>query len=1112
MNTRKRILSILLCIAMVFSYGGYTPLAAGEDESNEGPGYRLDNLNSAIEEMTGETSDSNDAADPFISYVVVENENVNQGEEQFVLIGLNAGDAQGVVLNYQNDTTGEGYSVAADTYDSESALFKINTSDITQGVYTLKSVEVIYSDRTVMLDIQETGISAVFGVGEQAEANPDGVIVSEGEDEISSLVITDADGNEISAEDFSEALSGEEITETDIGVGSKKGKIVIVLDPGHGGSDSGATRTWNGVTYMEKTLNLKITQYCKAELDKYDTAEVYMTRNSDVYLSLAERTAYANSVGADVLISFHNNSASRESANGANVYYPNDNYRPEFNVTGKELATTIENKLVALGLYNGGIHTRTSDDPSFSEYLYPDGSTSDYYGIIRGAKGYGFPGLIIEHAFISNQADCEKYLSSEEALKKLGVADAQAIAEFFKLADPIYEENTASIVAANGGNGAYTLIASNVGGAYNVSFWVTCESTKVEKEYGAMQGSGSDKNWYANFNANDFGTSGKYKIEAYVNRKGGGSYKVGETTIEVTGVAEGPKISAYNADGDKTIFLTAANIPNENAVSKVWFDLTTPDGKTVKQYQAAKQADGRWLAMVGIKEYKQSGTYSVKAYDNYNNENKLIGTTSFNISEPTASSISVENVNYNKGTFDIVIRGVSAKAGLALVRVPAWTAQDLSDLHWYVAEDAGNGTYIVHADIKNHQNHYGVYALQAYVMAQNDIETVPVSICYNLAEPTASIWPYDVGDNTTFIIGTENIPYAGEVAGVKVAIWNEGITDLHWYGAMQDEYGRWLAFVNVGNDYKKAGIYYADSYVTYKDGTTRELGVCLFRVHEPTAKSIYVTNVNGTAGTFDVIVSGVSCPSGVTSVRIPAWTAADLSDLHWYSATKQKDGTYKTTVNIVNHKGHYGTYVMQAYIMSGNGVETVPVSTGYNFKQSDETLYTIEGSSSTTVDQMVKYYKKNATYPAFYANSDAPAIEDFCKIYYEECQAEGIKAEVAFCQAMKETGFLKFGGDVKIEQYNFCGLGATGGGEPGHSFGSVREGVRAHIQHLKAYSSNKALANPCVDPRFSYVTRGTAPYVEWLGINENPYGKGWAVAVRYGYSLRNDYISKLLDF
>ena len=178
----------------------------------------------------------------------------------------------------------------------------------------------------------------------------------------------------------------------------------------------------------------------------------------------------------------------------------------------------------------------------------------------------------------------------------------------------------------------------------------------------------------------------------------------------------------------------------------------------------------------------------------------------------------------------------------------------------------------------------------------------------------------------------------------------------------------------------------------------------------------------------------------------------------------------------------------------------------------DSGLYSIMGTTSCDIGQMINYYEANATYPSYYANSDAPTIYDFCKIYIEECETEGIRAEVAFCQAMKETGFLRYGGDVQISQYNFAGLGATGG-VPGNSFSSVREGVRAQVQHLKAYASIEPLKNPCVDPRYDRVTpKGCAPYVEWLGRNENPYGKGWATSPGYGYSIRDDYIAKLMTY
>ncbi|WP_195368776.1 RICIN domain-containing protein [Coprococcus comes] len=174
-------------------------------------------------------------------------------------------------------------------------------------------------------------------------------------------------------------------------------------------------------------------------------------------------------------------------------------------------------------------------------------------------------------------------------------------------------------------------------------------------------------------------------------------------------------------------------------------------------------------------------------------------------------------------------------------------------------------------------------------------------------------------------------------------------------------------------------------------------------------------------------------------------------------------------------------------------------------------LYSIMGNSSVTSTQMSNYFTaKGGKYP-YSGNSVAPTIKDFCQIYVDECKIEGVKAEVAFAQAMMETGFLRFGGDVKKEQYNFAGLGATGGGNPGNSFSSIRIGIRAQIQHLKAYASKENLKQECVDERYKYVTKGVAPYVEWLGQKENPTGAGWATVVNYGYNIVNFYITPLLN-
>ena len=159
----------------------------------------------------------------------------------------------------------------------------------------------------------------------------------------------------------------------------------------------------------------------------------------------------------------------------------------------------------------------------------------------------------------------------------------------------------------------------------------------------------------------------------------------------------------------------------------------------------------------------------------------------------------------------------------------------------------------------------------------------------------------------------------------------------------------------------------------------------------------------------------------------------------------------------------------------------------------------IMSSAFSSYEDAAAHYARTVgeqAYPVFvYKNKGAATVKEFCKILYEEAVSEGVCPEVLYAQVMKETGYLKFGNLVKADQCNFGGIGATGPGQPGYTFANVREGLRAQVQHLKAYASTEPLNNPCVDPRFSYVIRGCAPKTTDLN------GR-WAVpGAGYGESL-----------
>jgi len=105
---------------------------------------------------------------------------------------------------------------------------------------------------------------------------------------------------------------------------------------------------------------------------------------------------------------------------------------------------------------------------------------------------------------------------------------------------------------------------------------------------------------------------------------------------------------------------------------------------------------------------------------------------------------------------------------------------------------------------------------------------------------------------------------------------------------------------------------------------------------------------------------------------------------------------------------------------------------------------------------------------------------DLAQIYIEEAKQEGVNHDIAFAQMCHETGFLKFTGSVRPDQNNFCGLGATDEFKCGDKFSSVRIGIRAHIQHLKAYADQKEIMMELVDTRFKYIKRGSAQTIQEL--------------------------------
>jgi len=184
---------------------------------------------------------------------------------------------------------------------------------------------------------------------------------------------------------------------------------------------------------------------------------------------------------------------------------------------------------------------------------------------------------------------------------------------------------------------------------------------------------------------------------------------------------------------------------------------------------------------------------------------------------------------------------------------------------------------------------------------------------------------------------------------------------------------------------------------------------------------------------------------------------------------------------------------------SGSGSE-------FNTNNTSSGRTKIAGVPVATAAQMTAYIRR--------INPNAP---DLAELFLSEGKIEGIRGDIAFAQSCLETGnFMFVGGTaVTIDQNNFCGMGVVEKGVRGNSYKTPKDGIQAQIQHLKAYANELPLVKPLVTPtvgesRFLLVQRGVAPYVEWLGMQENPQGRGWAASAGYGEKIL-DILIRILE-
>lgn len=991
--------------------------------------------------------------------------------------------------------------------DSELYLFQYSFNDSDTGIYTVTEFRYDLNGERKIIYLEDIGIKTVFGVNEYysdyVDLNSD---LTEAVVDVEANNVSETKTEIMTAlSETSKSIATAAVSVYSDNTTSKSKNVVVVLDPGHGGSDPGTS----GYGLYEKDINLKIAKYCKQELEEYAGITVYLTREDDTYLTLSERVNKAKNWGADAFVSIHINSATSSSANGAEVWYPNSSYNSSVHEEGMALSQSILDRLVALGLSDRGIKYLNS-----SSQYYPDGSIADYYTVINNSKLNGFPGIIVEHAFVSNSSDAAK-LAQDSFLQQLGIADATGIASYFGIQKidytPVFDYEF------------YLDRYPEIAEVYGYS-----EEAALEHfiQFGMSEG----RQGNANFNVTSY--KNRYQDLRIAFEDDLPSYYIHYITTgrfegrQAIGNVELVPITTYDGVDYSPVYNFRFYIERYPDIQSIYED---NDAGAIRHFVEQGMTEGRIASEdFSVEVYKNKFSdlrelfkdNLVEYYLHYLNQGIKENRTA-RLDEEVAppsdnetSKPSAQITIYNGVDYILVydydyyimnnpdvekIYGDDPQAVLEHFVLCGMSEGRRGNEEFDVTSYKNRYQDLRIAfenDLKSYYNHYIFLGKNEGRKASGSVEMTPVTV-YNGVDYSA-VYDYDF--------------YINRYNDVKTLYKDNDVAALRHFVEFGMKEGRCASESFVVETYKNK---YPDLRNAFRKELTSyyihymQQGIKEGRTATGTSELIgFITELNGidysSVYNFEYYIEHYSDIQKI-------YAQDDIGALEHFVEFGMKEGrqaseefsvdAYKNNyADLRNAYGNNNILYYMHYIQWGKTENRNAKTYIYNM---------IMGNSNTTVEQMVRYYNSKAIYPTYYKNSDAPTIEIFCQIYMQECGYEGVRAEVAFSQAMKETGFLRYGGDVKIEQFNFAGLGATGG-VPGNSFSSVREGIRAQVQHLKAYASTEGLNNECVDPRYQYVSKGCAPYVEWLGIQENPNHVGWASSPGYGYSIVNDYMKVLL--
>ena len=430
------------------------------------------------------------------------------------------------------------------------------------------------------------------------------------------------------------------------------------------------------------------------------------------------------------------------------------------------------------------------------------------------------------------------------------------------------------------------------------------------------------------------GNKGNYRADAYVVDNSNNRHYIAEKVVAVDYARPSGVLSIENNDTVAGTFdAVVRNIVAPNGVKEILVPSWSLAGgqDDLIWHKATRQSDGSYRVTIKATDHKNStGKYRADAYlvDDSNTPFYLTEKVVEVIQTRPTASLIIENNNAELGTFDAVVRNISAPNGIKEVLVPSWSlVNGQDDIIWHKATRQSDGSYRVTIKSDEHKNSLGNYRADLYIVDNTNqrhyiTETV-VDVKHNKPIGTISIVNNNK-DTGTFDVIIKDVYSPKGVRTVKVPTWSDkdGQDDIRWYEATRQANGDYKVSVKASDHKNSTGKYFVHLYYIQNDGSLIGVGTTTTEVefrNAMTKTQASIKNVNSGAGTYTVTVDQAPQGRRIKNIRVAAWSQAHQENLFWYSTAPSGMHT-EVQVSAANHQyqsGYYTTHVYVDYVDGG---------------------------------------------------------------------------------------------------------------------------------------------------------------------------------------------------